>query len=74
MKLSKVKSSTHALEAGFCCLFRRPNETDQDQKQQARLKKQGFAASAEAPMKLSKVKSSNLVLRSRILLPLSKTE
>ena len=43
----------------FCCLCRRPNETYQGQRQQPRLRRQDFAASAEDPMKLSKVKGSN---------------
>jgi len=38
MKLSKVKGSNHASEAGFCCLCRRPEETRQGQRQQPRLR------------------------------------
>ncbi len=58
-KLTKVKGSNHASEAGFCCLCRRPEETDQGQRQQPHLRKQDFAASAEDPKKLAKVKGSN---------------
>jgi len=50
MKLREVKGSRYASEAGFCCLRRRPDETDQGQRQQTRLKKQDFAASAINPM------------------------
>ena len=35
MKLTKVKGSKLASEARFCCLRRKPNETRQDQRQQA---------------------------------------
>ena len=53
------KGSNHASEARFCCLRQRPDETDQGQRQQTRLVKQDFAASAEDPMKPTKVKGSN---------------
>jgi len=70
---TKTKGSNRASEAGICCLCRRPDETRQGQRQQSRLKKQDFAASAEDLMKLAKAKGSNLALRSRILLPPPKT-
>ena len=35
MKPILVKGSKHAAEAGFCCLCRRPDETDQAQRQQS---------------------------------------
>jgi len=37
MNLALVKGSNVALETGFCCLCRRPDETDQDKRQQTRL-------------------------------------
>ena len=43
----------------FCCLCHWPNETYQDQRQQPRLRRQDFAASAIDPMKPTKVKGSN---------------
>jgi hypothetical protein len=46
MKLTKVKGSNHASGARFCCLCRRPDETDQDKRQQTRLGMQDFDASA----------------------------
>ena len=37
MKLARTKSSNHAIEAGFCCLRRSPDETAEGQRQQSRL-------------------------------------
>jgi len=73
MKLATTKGSNNASESRFCCLRRRPNETGQNQRQQSRLKKQDFAASAEDPMKHLLVKGSKLASGSRILLLLPKT-
>jgi len=53
------------LEAGFCCFCRESNETHFDQRQQTCLWKQGFAASAENPMKLTLVKGGKHALGSR---------
>ena len=66
MKPTKHKGSNRALEAGFCCLRRRLDETHQDQRQQTHLKKQDFAASAVDPMKHAKCKGSNHTSESRI--------
>ena len=65
MKLILVKGSNRASEAGFCCLCRRPEETHSGQRQQSRLKKQDFAASAEDPMKPTMTKGSNIVSQAR---------
>ena len=53
----------------FCCHCRRPNETDQGQRQQTHLKKQDFAATVLDPMKPTGIKGSNSASGSRILLP-----
>ena len=65
MKPAKRKGSNRALEAGFCCLRHRPDETRQAQRQQPRLKKQDFAATAAGPMKPTKHKGSNHASESR---------
>ena len=51
------KAANMSLEAGFCCLRQGSNETHFGQRQQTCLWKQGFAASAENPMK-SQMKST----------------
>ena len=73
MKLAVTKGSKHASDAGFCCFCQRPDETCQDQRQQSRLKKQDFAASAKEPMKLLKLKGSKHASRSKNMLPLPTT-
>jgi len=73
MSLALIKGSSFALEAGFCCLCRRPDETHFGQRQQVRLGRQDCAASAGDPMKPTLVKGSNFALEGRIVLPLPET-
>jgi len=62
MKLTLVKGSNFALEAGFCCFCRRPDVTCFGQRQQVRLEMQDCAASAGDPMKLALVKGNYFAL------------
>ena len=62
MSLALIKGNKFALEAGFCRLCRRPDETHFGQRQQLRLGMQDCAASAGDPMKLALVKGNYFAL------------
>ena len=69
MKLTKTKGSNHALEAGFCCLHHKTNETHQAQRQQPRLGSKILLPPPLILMKLTKRKGSNYASESRICCP-----
>ena len=66
MKLTKTKGSNHALEAGFCCLHHKTNETHQAQRQQPRLGSKILLPPPLILMKLTKRKGSKLASKARI--------
>jgi hypothetical protein len=66
MKPTKTKGSNHTSESRICCHCHRPDETHQDQRQQLRLGKQDFAATAANPMKPTNRKGSKLASEASI--------